>query len=92
MQVLINAHMQQFVSLSVTKSVNDVKELRKLYEKVQSSVRNFKNIMDLDLSSSGNLLVFLINAKLPNKLRLSTSRKFENEIWLLSDLLKHLKI
>ena len=48
--------------------------------------------MDLDPSSSGNLLVFLINAKLQNKLRLSTSRKFENETWLLSDLLKHLKI
>ena len=47
MQVLINAHMQQFVSLSVTKSVNDVKELRKLYEKVQSSVRNLKTLWTL---------------------------------------------
>ena len=34
----------------------------------------------------------LINAKLPNELRLLLSRKFENEVWLLSDLLKHLKI
>ena len=34
----------------------------------------------------------LIDAKLPNELRLLISRKFENEVWLLSDLLKHLKI
>ena len=34
----------------------------------------------------------LINAKLPNELKLLISRKFENEVWLLSDPLKHLKI
>ena len=49
-QVLINAHMQQFVSLPVIKSVNDVKGLRKLYEKVESSVRNLKTL-DVDPSS-----------------------------------------
>ena len=32
--------------------------------------------MDLDPSSYGNLFAKQINAKLPNKLRLSTSRKF----------------
>ena len=32
------------------------------------------------------------NAKLRNELRLLISRKFENEVWLLFDLLKHLKI
>ena len=48
--------------------------------------------LDVDPSSYGNLLVPLINAKLPNILRLLISRKFENEVWLLSDLLKHLKI
>ena len=49
-------------------------------------------ILDVDPSSYGNLLVPLINAKLPNELWLLISRKFENEVWLLSDLLKHLKI
>ena len=47
MQLLINAHMQQFIYLPVTKSVNDVKGLRKLYEKVQSSVRNLKTLWTL---------------------------------------------
>ena len=77
--------------MPIIKSVNDVKRLRKLYEKVKSSVRNLKTL-DLDPSSYGDLLVLLINAKLPNELRLLISRKFGNELSLLSDLLKHLKI
>ena len=48
-QVLINAHMQQSVSFPVIKSVNDVKGLRKLYEKVENSVRNLITL-DVDLS------------------------------------------
>ena len=71
--------------------MSDVKGLTKLYENVESSVRNLKTL-DVGPSSYRNLLVPLINAKLPNELRLSISRKFENEIWILSDLLKHLKI
>ena len=63
-QILINTHMQQFVSLPVIKSVNDVKGLRKLYENVKSSVKNLKTLDD-DSRSYGNLLVLLINAKLP---------------------------
>ena len=75
-QVLINAYMQQFVSLPVIKSVNDVKGLRKLYEKVESSVRNLKTL-DVDPRSYGNFLVPLINAKLPNELRLLISRNLK---------------
>ena len=90
-QVLINAHMQQFISLPVIKSVNDVQRLRKPYAKVESNLRNLKTL-DVHPSTYGDLLVPLINEKLPNKLRLLISRKFEKEWWLLSDLLKHLKI
>ena len=64
-QVLINAHMQQLVSFTVIKLVNDVKGLRKLYEKVESSVRNLK-ALDVDPISYGNLREPLINTKLPN--------------------------
>ena len=62
-----------------------MKGLGKLNEKVENSVRNSK-ALEVDLSSYGNLPVSLINAKLPNELRIL------NELWLLSDLLKHLKI
>ena len=68
-QVLINTHIQQFLSLPVIKSVNDVKGLRKLYEIVESSVKKLKTL-DVDPSFYGNLLVPLITAKLLNELRL----------------------
>ena len=68
-QVLINTHIQHFLSLPVIKSVNDVKGLRKLYEIVESSVKKLKTLDD-DPSFYGNLLVPLINAKLLNELRL----------------------
>ena len=58
-----------FVSLPVKKSVIDVKGLGKLNEKVENSVRNSK-ALEVDLSSYGNLPVSLINAKLPNELRI----------------------
>ena len=48
--------------------------------------------MVVDPSPDGNLLVPLINAKLANELRLLIARKFENKVWLLSNLLKYLKI
>ena len=66
-QVLINTHIQQFLSLPVTKSVNDVKGLRKLYEIVESSVKKLKTL-DVDPSFYGNLLVPLINVKRLNEL------------------------
>ena len=59
--------------------MNDTKGLRKLYEKVESSAKNMKTL-DVGPSSYGNLLVLLINAKLPNKLRLSISKKIENAV------------
>ena len=48
--------------------------------------------LDIDPSSYGNLLVPLINAKLPNELRRLVSRKFENEVWLLSGSSNILKL
>ena len=48
--------------------------------------------LDVDPSSYGNLLVPLINAKLPNELRRLVSRKFENEVWLLSGSSNILKL
>ena len=68
-QALINAHIQVFVSLPVKKSIIDVKGLGKLNEKAENSVRNSK-ALEVDSSSYGNLLVSLINAKLPNELRI----------------------
>ena len=65
----INAHVKQFVSLPLVKSMNDVSSLRNLIDKVEGSVRNLKSLK-ADPSSYGILLVPLINEKLPTEMKL----------------------
>ena len=43
--------------------------------------------MKIETGSYGQLLVPLLNEKLPNDLRLRIAREFENEVWLLDDML-----
>ena len=43
-QVLTSAHMKKFVSLNNVKSFHDVKGLRKLFDTVESSIRNLKTL------------------------------------------------
>ena len=43
-KMLINAYMKRFVQLPVIKNNNDVFGLRKLYDQVESSVRNLKSL------------------------------------------------
>ena len=83
--------MDSFVPLSVVKNSNDVINLRKLYGKIEISVRNL-NSLDVKKETYGNLLISIINARLPEELRLYLSRKFKNNLWNIDDLLTFLKI
>ena len=74
--------MDSFVQLSVVKNSNDVINLRKLYGKIEISVRNL-NSLDVKKETYGNLLISIINARL----RLYLSRKFKNNLWNIDDLL-----
>ena len=89
-QVLISAHMTKFVQLPKIKTSNDVKGLRKMYDQIEISVRNLKSL-DIDIATYGSLLVPLLNEKLPSELRVILSRKFENDVWRLDDMIKCLK-
>ena len=89
-QVLTSAHMIKFVQLAKIKSSSDVKGLRNMYHQIEISVRNLKSL-DIDINTFGSLLVPLLNDKLPSELRVILSRKFENDIWRLDDILKCLK-
>ena len=82
--------MKRFVQLPVIKNNNDVFGLRKLYDQVESSVRNLKSLQ-VDTSGYGALLVPLLIEKLPFNLRQSIAKKFENDIWELQEMLKILK-
>ena len=89
-QMLINAYMKRFVQLTVIKNNNDVFELRKLYNQVESSVRNLKSLQ-INTSGYGALLVPLLIEKLPFNLWQNIAEKFENGIWELPEMLKILK-
>ena len=89
-QTLILSYMDSFVQLSVVKNSNDVINLRKLYGKIEISVRNL-NSLDEKKETYGNLLISIINARLPEELRLYLSRKFKNNLWNIDDLLTFLK-
>ena len=43
-QILSSTFMQQFVSLPKIKAANDISGLRKLYDKIENSVRNLKTL------------------------------------------------
>ena len=89
-QTLIAAYMKKLVSIPRVKKPNDVLNLRKLLDQVESSVRNLKSLK-VETSSYGQLLVPLLNEKLPNDLRLRIACEFENDVWLLDDMLGILK-
>ena len=82
--------MQQFVSLPKIKSANDISGLKKLFSKVENSVRNLKTL-SVEPDTYGSLLVPLINEKLPNDLKLSIAHQFDSDVWSLSKMLVNLK-
>ena len=71
-------------------TMNNVKDLRMIYDKVEHSVRNLRTLGNEPLSY-GSLLTPLLTEKLPDDLKLIISRKFKNEVSNLVDLLKYFK-
>ena len=71
--MLINTYTKRFLQLTVIKNNYDVFGLRKLYDQVESSVRNLKSLQ-MDTSGYGALLVSLLIEKLPFNLRQSIAK------------------
>ena len=82
-QILISAFIQQFVSLPKIKSANDISGLRKLFDKVENSVRKLKTV-SVKPDTYESLLVPLISEELPNNLKLLIARQFDSDVWSLS--------
>ena len=59
--------------------INDLKDLRKLLDQTESSIRNL-NSLDVTTDIYGILLVPLINDNLPDYIRTSIAKKFDDEI------------
>ena len=68
-QVIISAHMESLVKLPAVRDVNNVTSLRKIYDRVESSIRNLKSV-GINPDSYGSLLTPLLTKKLPSELRM----------------------
>ena len=89
-QAQISAHMEHLLKLAPIESVSNVQGLRKLYDKVESSVRNL-NSLGIMSDNYGALLVPLLSDKLPPSLRVNIARKFSSEVWNLDQMMDHFK-
>ena len=60
-QTLINSYMEQFVNLEAVTKTNDVIRLRKVFNKVENSMRNLRSLA-VDLDNYEKLLVPVLNS------------------------------
>ena len=89
-QQLINKHMEALLSLPAVTSVYELRNLRQLYDKVESHVQSLKSI-GIAASSYGNLLASILMKKIPSDLCLIVSRETVEDNWDLDSLLKVLE-
>ena len=85
-QVLINAFVKKFVQLPAVQNSNNVECLRLFYDQVETSVQNLKTL-GVEISTYDSLLIPLLTEKLSNDLCLRIARKFNNDVWELSEIL-----
>ena len=67
--------MEQFFNLETVAKTNDVIRLRKLFNKLENSMRNLRSL-GIDSDNYGQLLVPVLNSKLPFDMRALFGRKF----------------
>ena len=79
--------MEQFVNLETVTKTNDVIRLRKLFNKVENSMRNLRSL-GVDSDNYGKLLVPVLNSKLPSDMRTLFAQKFSGEVQDLDEMFK----
>ena len=79
--------MDKLVQLEVIIKSNDIARLRKVYNQVETDIRNLKTL-NVHPESYGSLLVPVLNTKLPGDLRTSFARTFNHEKWDLTEMLE----
>ena len=89
-QVLISSFINKFVTLAKVKNNKDMKGLRELLNQIESSIRNL-SLLDVTTDGYGTLLVPLINDKLPDNIRISIAKNFDDEIWDIGKLITLLR-
>ena len=78
-QILISSHMDVLVKLPRATSFKDIETLRKIYNSLETSVRNLTEL-NVDINSYGTLLISLILERIPSELKVIISRRFKDDV------------
>ena len=79
-QAIIANHMEKLLKLSSLSNARDTTQLRNVYDTLEANIRSLKTLGNKS-EQYGSLLVPVMLNKLPQELRLVTSRKFEWDLW-----------
>ena len=85
-QVIISAHRESLVKMPSIRNMNNISQIRKMYDHITTTVRNLKTL-NINPVSYGALLIPVLTEKIPSDLRLIIARKFDNDIWDLETML-----
>ena len=86
-QVLISAHMARLLSLESVCDISEVKNLRKLYDEIETQVRSLQTL-GLDPMNYGPMLTPVLLSKLPDDFKLIISRQFGKTAWDIQKVLE----
>ena len=89
-QLMIQSHMRKLVKLEKIKSGRQVKELRSLYDQLESHVRSLQTV-GVELAHYGPMLTPFVLERLPDEIKLEISRKLGKEEWKITEFLAALK-
>ena len=82
--------MDVLVRLPRATSFKDIETLRKIYNSLETSVRNLTEL-NVEISSYGTLLISLILERIPSELKVIISRRFKDDVWDLLSLIEIFK-
>ena len=86
-QLLIHKHMTILLSFDTISSIFDLKNLRKVYDEVETQISSLENL-GLDLKSYESLLAPDLMSKLSDELKRLTSRQFGKNFWEITAIMK----
>ena len=76
----VSTHMSKLLELKSVISINDTKNLRSLYDEIETQVRSL-NCLGINSNSYGPMLVPVLMGELPEELKLIISRQLGKNIW-----------
>ena len=77
--------MDVLVKLPRASSFKDIETLRKIYNSLKTSARNFTEL-NVEINSYGTLLISVILERIPYELKVITARRYKDDIWDLLNL------